>query len=91
MVPLDEVCFAVAGTDASFPGGTLIGYPAAYNRGVQRALATTVYNRGGCSNFYLDEHGTNFVSWPWSRRRLARRLAEFDLGDYDAEPIEGRR
>lgn len=64
---------------------------AAYNRGVQRALATTVYNRGGCSNFYLDEHGTNFVSWPWSRRRLARRLAEFDLGDYHAEPIEGRR
>ncbi len=63
---------------------------ATYNSGVQRALSSTVYNRGGCSNFYLDEHGTNFVSWPWSRRRLARRLSRFDLSDYHAEPIEGR-
>lgn len=32
----------VAGTDASFPGGTLIGYPAAYNRGVSGS-----YRRSG--------------------------------------------
>jgi cation diffusion facilitator CzcD-associated flavoprotein CzcO len=58
-----------------------------FNHRVQRDLARSVYNRGGCSSFYLDEHGRNFVTWPWSIKRLRRDLARFDIENYDAVPV----
>jgi cation diffusion facilitator CzcD-associated flavoprotein CzcO len=57
-----------------------------YNRRVQRDLGRSVYNRGGCTSFYLDEHGANFVNWPWSARRMRDALSRFDLESYHAVP-----
>jgi cation diffusion facilitator CzcD-associated flavoprotein CzcO len=57
----------------------------AFNDSLQRSLASTVYNTGGCSSFYLDEKGKNFVSSPWSIRRLRRELSRFDLENYRTE------
>src|SRR5271169_1182874 len=34
-----------------------------FNDEVQRTLAHSVWNTGGCSSYYLDEHGRNTVLW----------------------------
>jgi cation diffusion facilitator CzcD-associated flavoprotein CzcO len=57
----------------------------AFNDELQRSLASTVYNTGGCSSFYLDEKGRNFVSSPWSIRRLRAELSRFDIENYRTE------
>jgi cation diffusion facilitator CzcD-associated flavoprotein CzcO len=49
---------------------------------LQRRLAGTVWNRGGCSSWYLDSTGRNSVMWPtftFSYRNATRR---FDLDSY---------
>nr|WP_042191232.1 NAD(P)/FAD-dependent oxidoreductase [Kibdelosporangium sp. MJ126-NF4]CEL19934.1 Cyclohexanone monooxygenase [Kibdelosporangium sp. MJ126-NF4]CTQ97158.1 Cyclohexanone monooxygenase (EC 1.14.13.22) [Kibdelosporangium sp. MJ126-NF4] len=60
----------------------------AFNDAVQRDLAPSVYNSGGCGSFYLDESGRNFVTWPWSVSRLRRDLSRFDVENYDTIPAE---
>jgi len=35
----------------------------AFNGELQRKLADSVWNTGGCSSWYLDEHGNNTVLW----------------------------
>ncbi|PWW52656.1 flavin-containing monooxygenase [Actinokineospora spheciospongiae] len=50
----------------------------AYNAEVQQAVATTVYNTGGCRSYYLDANGRNSFIWPWSTPRLRRRVGTFD-------------
>jgi cyclohexanone monooxygenase len=57
---------------------------AIYNRRVQRALATTVWNTGGCSSYYLDANGKNSTTFPWSTARMQQILARFDLENYPA-------
>jgi cyclohexanone monooxygenase len=50
---------------------------AAYNRDLQRRLAGTVWNQGGCRSWYLDENGRNTSLWPgytWTFRRRTRRF-----------------
>ncbi|MGW2329591.1 flavin-containing monooxygenase [Streptomyces sp. NPDC001700] len=59
-----------------------------FNDEVQRGLASTVYNTGGCSSVYLDEKGKNFVTWPWSTKRLRNGLARFDIENYATTPAE---
>lgn len=59
-----------------------------FNAEVQRSLGSTVYNTGGCSSFYLDENGKNFVAYPWSIRRLHRELAHFDIENYATTTLE---
>ena len=54
-----------------------------WDAGVQRALARTVWNTGGCSSWYLDAHGKNTVLWPRSTFTFRRRLAEFDVAAYE--------
>ncbi len=54
-----------------------------YNAAVQRALAGTVWNAGGCSSFYLDEHGKNSTIYPWTTIDLRRRLARFRPEDFE--------
>lgn len=56
---------------------------AAFNERVQRDLGNSVYNTGGCASFYIDEHGKNFVTWPWSTAKLRKSLAHFDVENYD--------
>jgi cation diffusion facilitator CzcD-associated flavoprotein CzcO len=58
----------------------------AFNADLQRRLAGAVWSTGGCSNWYIDDHGRNIAIWPrqtWSFRRLTRR---FDPGSYLLEP-----
>ncbi|MEU4875332.1 NAD(P)/FAD-dependent oxidoreductase [Streptomyces sp. NPDC021608] len=55
---------------------------AAFRAEVQQALRATVYNTGGCSSYYLDANGVNSFSWPWSTRRMRRRLDHFDAEAY---------
>ncbi|HEV7193635.1 MAG TPA: NAD(P)/FAD-dependent oxidoreductase [Jatrophihabitantaceae bacterium] len=53
-----------------------------YNAGLQQRMKQTIWTRGGCSSWYLDEHGNNTTLWPsftFSFRQLTRR---FDLAAY---------
>ncbi|MGE5695738.1 MAG: flavin-containing monooxygenase [Candidatus Sericytochromatia bacterium] len=49
----------------------------AFNAGLQEKLGHSVWNTGGCSSWYLDEHGNNRVLWggyTWQYRLATRRL-----------------
>jgi len=56
-----------------------------YNAWLQRRLAGTVWNSGGCASWYLHpESGRNTTLWPgftWQYRRMMRR---FDPAEFDA-------
>ncbi|MGW0635830.1 flavin-containing monooxygenase [Nocardia salmonicida] len=49
---------------------------------VQTALASTVYNAGGCHSYYMDANGRNSFSWPWSTGELTTRVSAFDPADF---------
>jgi cation diffusion facilitator CzcD-associated flavoprotein CzcO len=53
-----------------------------YNSRLQAALATTVYNTGGCASTYLTERGHNSFCWPWSMPRLSQEMRAFNADDY---------
>lgn len=60
----------------------------AYNREVQRDLAGTVWNVGGCSSYYLDANGRNSIGFPWSTFEMRRLLARFDVENYATRPVD---
>jgi hypothetical protein len=66
----------------------------AYNERLQRRLATTVWNTGGCSSWYLDRNGRNATIWPDFTFRFWGQLRRFDphayalAGTGDATPTE---
>ncbi len=53
-----------------------------HNHAVQTHLQTTVFNRGGCKSYYLDQNGRNFAAWPWSLKQLKQKLQKLDLEHY---------
>ncbi len=53
-----------------------------YNSRLQAALATTVYNAGGCASTYLTDRGHNSFCWPWSTARLSHEMSTFNADDY---------
>lgn len=53
-----------------------------FNRRLQSDSANSTYDSGGCSSFYIDEKGHNFVTYPWSARKLRRSLSRFDPENY---------
>ena len=55
---------------------------AAWVADVQRRLARSVWNRGGCSSWYLDRHGRNVTLWPRATFTFRRLLARFDPEAY---------
>jgi cation diffusion facilitator CzcD-associated flavoprotein CzcO len=57
---------------------------AAYNAALQRRLAGTVWNAGGCSSWYLDANGRNTTLWPTFTFSFAKELADFRLEDYQS-------
>jgi len=57
---------------------------AAYNEALQRKLARTVWNTGGCRSWYLEADGSNRVLWPDFTFRFRQRLARFDWGEFHA-------
>lgn len=64
---------------------------AAFNAEVQQALATTVYNAGGCRSYFLDVNGRNSFNWPWSTGRMRQRLRRFDASAYLTSTDAGRQ
>ena len=56
---------------------------ARWNADLQRRMKRTVWTRGGCSSWYLDEHGRNTVLWPRTTGAFRRAMKEFDLAAYD--------
>lgn len=55
---------------------------AAYNDWVQRQLAHTVQNTGGCMSWYIDEHGKNRVLWPGHTGEYRRAVRRLDPKEY---------
>lgn len=55
---------------------------AAYNADLQRRMKRTVWSTGGCSSWYLDEHGNNTTLWPRSTFGFRRLLSAFDVAAY---------
>lgn len=54
---------------------------AAWNAGLDRRLAGTVW-QSGCHSWYLDRHGHNTTLWPGSTIRFRRETARFDAARY---------
>lgn len=61
-----------------------------FNRLLQSALDTTVFNRGGCTSYFIDRTGRNSTNWPWTTFYLRKRLRRVDWNDYDAVAKPGR-
>lgn len=61
-----------------------------WNTDVQRRMKRTVWIRGGCQSWYLDEHGRNTTLWPKSTITFRRELARFDPDAYDVRPARAR-
>ena len=55
---------------------------AEYNHRVQAALQDSVWNRGGCSSYFIDRNGRNSTAWPWSTLEMRRQLSQFNLDEY---------
>jgi cation diffusion facilitator CzcD-associated flavoprotein CzcO len=53
-----------------------------YNATIQRRLAGSVWNTGGCGSWYLDESGRNRTIWPGYTFRFRRRTRGVDLADH---------
>jgi cation diffusion facilitator CzcD-associated flavoprotein CzcO len=58
----------------------------AYNAEMQRKLAGSVWNVGGCSSWYIDANGRNSTIWPGFTWRFWQRTRRFDAGAYELVP-----
>ncbi|HSO97761.1 MAG TPA: 4-hydroxyacetophenone monooxygenase, partial [Solirubrobacteraceae bacterium] len=50
---------------------------------IQRRLAPTVWNNGGCHSWYVGADGRNFTIWPAFANEYKRRLARFDPAEFE--------
>ncbi len=69
--------------------GALEPDPAAqrrWNDDIQRRMKRTVWSAGGCSSWYLDEHGRNVTLWPRTTFTFRWLLARFDVDRYVVTP-----
>jgi cation diffusion facilitator CzcD-associated flavoprotein CzcO len=57
----------------------------AFDRELRAALAKTVWH-SGCSNWYVDENGTDPSQWPWTWTAYRRRTARLVPGAYALAP-----
>ena len=55
-----------------------------WNDDVQRRMQRTVWNRGGCSSWYLDDHGRNVTLWPRTTYTFRKLTSQFDSEAYVA-------
>jgi cation diffusion facilitator CzcD-associated flavoprotein CzcO len=49
---------------------------------MHRRMQKTVWSRGGCASWYLDEHGRNTTLWPRSTFAFRNLTREFDIEKY---------
>lgn len=59
------------------------GHQDAYNEAIQRRLAGSVWNQGGCASWYLDADGRNRTIWPGYTFRFRRRTRRVDPADHE--------
>jgi cation diffusion facilitator CzcD-associated flavoprotein CzcO len=64
-----------------------------FNEKLQRNLAGSVWNSGGCRSWYLDEHGNNRTLWggfTWQYRLATRSLkpAEYSFLDPESDALK---
>ena len=52
-----------------------------YNRQIQTALQSRVWN-SGCSSYFIDKNGHNSSNWPWTTWYMRRRLSRFKPSDF---------
>jgi cation diffusion facilitator CzcD-associated flavoprotein CzcO/short-subunit dehydrogenase len=62
----------------------------AWNAEVQAALATGVFNAGGCASYYIDRNGRNSSIYPWTTLDLRWRLRRFDRAPFELTPEVAR-
>jgi len=53
---------------------------------VDESLATTVWNAGGCTSWYLDRTGRKSTRWPYGVDRFRRTVERVAADDYTAVP-----
>ncbi len=86
-----QVGHMVQALEAMDSGGYAVIEPrsdvqAAYNTGLQRELAKTVWATGGCQSWYLDAQGRNTTLWPGFTWTYIQRMKRFDLSEYVVQP-----
>ncbi|MFE7315410.1 flavin-containing monooxygenase [Streptomyces sp. NPDC057555] len=54
-----------------------------WTRTVQRRMARTVWNTGGCDSWYLDANGRNTTVWPGTTGEFRRATRQVDLAEYE--------
>ncbi|MFK0291727.1 flavin-containing monooxygenase [Streptomyces sp. NPDC090442] len=54
-----------------------------WTRTVQRRMARTVWNTGGCDSWYLDANGRNTTAWPGTTAEFRRETRQVDLAEYE--------
>ncbi len=88
--------YLIAALDAMTTGGITALEPKrdvqdAYNADLQRQLAGTVWNDGGCASWYLDPSGRNTTLWPTFTFSFWRTVRHFDLTEYRTVRSASRR
>jgi cation diffusion facilitator CzcD-associated flavoprotein CzcO len=63
----------------------------AWNDDLQRRMKRTVWSTGGCSSWYLDEHGRNTTLWPRTTYTFRKQLSRFDVAAYDVTAAHSAR
>jgi cation diffusion facilitator CzcD-associated flavoprotein CzcO len=58
-----------------------------HNEWLQRRLAKTVWNTGGCRSWYLTADGKNTTAWPGFTFEYRFRTRRFDVQSYQIEPV----
>jgi cyclohexanone monooxygenase len=62
-----------------------------WNADIQRRMRRTVWMRGGCTSWYLDDHGRNPTLWPRGTGAFRRAVKAFDVDAYDVRaPVDVR-
>jgi cation diffusion facilitator CzcD-associated flavoprotein CzcO len=62
-----------------------------YNVKLQRRLARSVWNTGGCKSWYIDANGRNSTAWPYFTWLFWLRTRRFNQGDYHLRPASRLR
>jgi hypothetical protein len=54
-------------------------------------LRRSVWNAGGCSSYYLNEHGINVAAWPGLMSHMVWKLRRFDMKNYSTKRAPSRQ
>jgi cation diffusion facilitator CzcD-associated flavoprotein CzcO len=57
-----------------------------WNEGIQKRMPPTVWTKGGCASWYLDEHGRNRTLWPDFTFKFRALTQHFDIASYSTLP-----